>query len=151
MWLELVATDCWISLWSSQAQNKIDEMTRLDREIYEAGRIHFEKVGPADFTASTYFLHFNGLCVPYKRSCHLVVNTAVSSYRKPTPCFLFCVLIFLGAMYSLCVAYPRSSIAQTTASVFSDRDNHCHILLYRSQKRAPPTLDHYIHPPTKLV
>ena len=44
MWLELVATDYRISLWSSQAQNKIDEMTRLDREIYEAGRIHFEKV-----------------------------------------------------------------------------------------------------------
>ena len=84
MWLELVATDCWISLWSSQAQNKIDEMTRLDREIYEAGRIHFEKVGPADFTASTYFLHFNGLCVPYKRSCHLVVNTAAVSYTHLT-------------------------------------------------------------------
>ena len=44
MWLERVATDWSISLLPSHAQNKIEEMTSLVREIYEDGRIHFEKV-----------------------------------------------------------------------------------------------------------
>lgn len=36
-----------IARWLSQAQKKIDELTSLDRALYEAGRVHFEKVCPA--------------------------------------------------------------------------------------------------------
>ena len=32
----------------SQAQNKIDGLTNLDRALYEAGKDHYEKVCPPD-------------------------------------------------------------------------------------------------------
>lgn len=41
-----MSTYCSIALWLSQAQNKIDEITGMDKAIYEAGRIQFEKVRP---------------------------------------------------------------------------------------------------------